>query len=150
MSNKYFSVAEAVAQIEERCDSDTDDLTILHLDHVDSLTDNELDDNGFIENHDCLPKDLPGPVKIMLQNNIFDVEDEIPLNQLLNTGKSIGNPRWRNHCNSYLWQPENYESSDFAILASKLEERTPVELFEEFLDSSIPNLIVDQSNLYSA
>jgi hypothetical protein len=72
------------------------------------------------------------------------------LNQLLNTGKSIGNPRWRNQCNSYWRQPKNNESSDCAILASKLEGQTPVELFEEFLDSSILNLIVDQSNLYSA
>jgi hypothetical protein len=93
MSKKYFSVAEAVAQIEEWSDSDTDDLTILHPDHVDSLTDNEQDDNGLIENHSCLPKDLTGPVEIMLQNDIFDVEDEILLNQLLNTGKSIENPR---------------------------------------------------------
>jgi hypothetical protein len=70
------------------------------------------------------------------------------MRQLLNTGKSIGKPR--NHCNSYLRQPENNESSDFVPLASKLEERPPVELFEEFLDSSILNLIVNQSNLYSA
>jgi hypothetical protein len=61
-------------------------------DQVDSLTDNELDNNGLIENHDCLPKDGP-------------VEDEIPLNQLLNTGKSIGKPWCRSHCKSYLQQP---------------------------------------------
>jgi hypothetical protein len=69
MSKKYFSVAEAVAQIEEWSDSETEDLTILPPDHVDSLTDNELDDNGLIENHDCLPKDVPGPVEIMRQND---------------------------------------------------------------------------------
>jgi hypothetical protein len=35
-----------------------------------------------------LPKDVPDP--IIRQNDSFDVEDKIPLNQLLNTGKSIG------------------------------------------------------------
>jgi hypothetical protein len=65
MSKKYFSVAEAVAQIEEWSDSDTEDLTILPPDLVDLLTDNKLDHNGLIENHDCLPKDVPDPIEIM-------------------------------------------------------------------------------------
>jgi hypothetical protein len=65
MSKKYFFVAEAVAQIEEWSDSETEDLAILPPDHADSLTDNKLNANGLIENHDCLPTDVAGPVEIM-------------------------------------------------------------------------------------
>lgn len=155
MSKIYFTVAEAVAEIEDWSDSESVDIAILPPDQVDALTDNEQNDDDDFSNADSdfLPKDVTGRVEVTrknLEQENYSAEDEEPLINLVRAENKVQEPRWRNSCNSYLREPINNETVDTKILSLKLEEKSPVELFEEFVDSNILNLIVDQSNLYSS
>lgn len=120
------------------------------------LTDEEEYDDNDLKCTE-IPSDVPGQVEIIsatLEDDIFSSNDDEPLNVMLRTKK-------RKKTTQYSWEKtipkystfeafiESAYNTSTAQLIEETKNLTPTDIFEKFVDESVIQLIVDQTNLYA-
>lgn len=137
-------------------DNQVEEDIVLLPPEVNDLTDEEEYDDNDMESV-VIPNDVPGQVLVNMSSleadDDFSTSDDEPLSALAAKKKK--------KCEMYSWKKCDPVYSTFQVpidslynaradqLITDLKNLTPTDIFEKFVDDSVIQLIVDQTNLYA-
>ncbi|XP_018578332.1 piggyBac transposable element-derived protein 3-like, partial [Anoplophora glabripennis] len=150
-----FSLNEALSMLEDQDDvlEQTNDITIFPPQG--DITDEDSGDENVVEMSNLPASQLQAPAEINLKrynNDDFSSEDELPLARLISVKSKKKSSKKKK---VYEWIKEDLptNNSDFTSDSDipKIENlKSPLELFQDFFDEDLLDLIVLETNRYTA
>lgn len=119
------------------------------------ITDEDSGDENLLEVDNLPASQLRAPAEVVFsrqkEDSDFDEEDDIPLSNLCKKTKTSKSKKRKLDCR---WTAVPFDppklSEDWPTVSIDMEEKTPLQLYENFFDDELIDIIVNETNRYAA
>lgn len=147
---RFENLPNALNAIEEDKSNAIFDIAIIPPDADFNIDQEDIDTESLDSNH--IPNDVPGNVEVLIRDDDFKSEDEVPLSEISASirRESQTHPLWSESCVDMTMYHSNVFELKTKNMKAVLENKSPVEIFETLFDNDVMELILDQSRLYAS